>query len=120
MKYLIEFIIFFIIIFLYYYFLATKRFKAKYGEKTKINLPEAKLLILCGHLDMKKVNYKILMKQITFIFSTILSLTVLSLELFDSIFLKVLLGLAVLIILTIISYKLLLLYYKKKGMIKNV
>ena len=50
---------FFIIIFLYYYFIATKRFKAKYSDKEKVNLPEVKLLVRMANLDMKKVNYKI-------------------------------------------------------------
>ena len=64
MEYVIQFILFFIIIFLYYYFIATKRFKAKYSDKEKVNLPEVKLLVRMANLDMKKVNYKKLLKQV--------------------------------------------------------
>lgn len=75
MEYVIQFILFFIIIFLYYYFIATKRFKAKYSDKEKVNLPEVKLLVRMANLDMKKVNYKKLLKQITFMFSIVLPIT---------------------------------------------
>ena len=61
MEYVIQFILFFIIIFLYYYFIATKRFKAKYSDKEKVNLPEVNVLVRMGNLDMKNVNYKMLL-----------------------------------------------------------
>ena len=78
MEYVIQFILFFIIIFLYYYFIATKRFKAKYSDKEKVNLPEVKLLVRMANLDMKKVNYRKLLKQVTFMFSIVLPITVLT------------------------------------------
>ena len=120
MKYLIEFIIFFLIVFLYYYLIATKRFKAKYSDKEKVNLPEVKLLIRIANLDMKKVNYKKLLKQISLMFSILLPITVIAIEFVKSIFLKILLGAFLLTLLTYLGFCIIKTYYKQRGMIKDV
>ena len=101
MEYVIQFILFFIIIFLYYYFIATKRFKAKYSDK-------------------EKVNYKKLLKQITFMFSIVLPITVLTTFFVKSIFLKILVGFVLLIGLTYFGFYIIRVYYKKRGMVKDV
>ena len=120
MEYVIQFILFFIIIFLYYYFIVTKRFKAKYSDKEKVNLPEVKLLVRMANLDMKKVNYKKLLKQITFMFSIVLPITVLTTFFVKSIFLKILVGFILLIGLTYFGFYIIRVYYKKRGMVKDV
>ena len=106
MEYVIQFILFFIIIFLYYYFIATKRFKAKYRQK--------------GDKMKKKVNYKKLLKQITFMFSIVLPITVLTTFFVKSIFLKILIGFVLLIGLTYFGFYIIRVYYKKRGMVKDV
>lgn len=118
MEYVIQFILFFIIIFLYYYFIATKRFKAKYSDKEKVNLPEVKLLVRMANLDMKKVNYKKLLKQITFMFSIVLPITVLTTFFVKSIFLKILVGFVLLIGLTYLVFILLEFIIRKEEWLK--
>ena len=91
----------------------------KYSDKEKVNLPEVKLLIRIANLDMKKVNYKKLLKQISLMFSILLPITVIAIEFVKSIFLKILLGAFLLTLLTYLGICIIKTYYKNRGMIKD-
>lgn len=141
-KYLIEFLILFLLAYFYYRFIAIKELRPKrknkkekeikqkkkkkdsifklYAKNVK-DLPEIRLLILSYKIDEEKINYVKLGKAMALILSFNLALTVvLTLELFDNILLKVLVGIVTLLFTMLTSYRLVGIYYKKKGMTKNV
>ncbi len=144
LKCLIEFIILFVLTYLYYRFIAIKELrprrknkkekiekesvnKKKSNKKIKIlannakDFPEIRLLVLSYKLDEDKIDYIKLAKLMSLVLSFNLSLTVvLTLELFDSLFLKILIGIVTLLFTMLTSYRLIGTYYQKKGMKKNV
>lgn len=121
LKYLIEFVVLFLICFLYYRPIAFRGLKKKNNKSKNKEMPEVRLFITLFKIDMKKVNYMKLAKQLSLIMSFVLAITVVvTLEFSENIFLKIVVCFFVLAILTFISYKLLGFYYKKKGLIEDV
>lgn len=119
-KCLIEFFILFIISFLYYKLIAFKKFK-KLDKNKKKEVPELRLFVTLFKVDTSKYNYKKLSNQLSIIISFNLALTVvLATEIFNSLLLKIVLGFVVLLVSMYFGYSLLGLYYKKKGMCKDV
>jgi len=117
MEELILFILAFLAIFLIYeivLFRMAKKVLGKDLELTEINYLEKKY-----KLDMKKVNYKRLRHVVALTSSFDIALTVSIIMLFKSFVLEIIVGFISLIILILISYHIVYLVYKKKGMIKN-
>lgn len=90
-------------------------------KKTKKNkeLLEVKYLITRYNLDIDKVNYKQLLQICALTSSFDMALTVSLIFLSDNLLMELLIGFISICILILLSYKLVYLFYKKKGMIKN-
>ena len=120
LRYFVEFIILFLGVYLYYRLIALKTFK-KLDNKKKKELPEVRFFVSLFKINMRKVKYDVLANQIALITSFNLALTVvLVIELFDGILLKILVGFVGVLVTMFLGYNLLSIYYKKKGMIKDV
>lgn len=116
MRYLFLFIITFILVIFYYYLIELKKVK----KITKRGLPvELKLFLNMYNVDTKKEPYNKIMKKLIIIIACDTGIMLLITELFSSIIIKLLVAIPCVLFLLIISYKLLGMYYKKKGMIKN-
>ena len=117
MEELILFGLAFLTVFLIYevvLFRLAKKVLGKDLELTEINYLEKKY-----KLDMKKVNYKRLRHVVALTSSFDIALTVSIIMLFKSFALEIIVGFISLIILILVSYHIIYLIYKKKGMIKN-
>ena len=117
MEELILFGLAFLTVFLIYevvLFRLAKKVLGKDLELTEINYLEKKY-----KLDMKKINYKRLRHVVALTSSFDIALTVSIIMLFKSFVLEIIVGFISLIILILISYHIVYLIYKKKGMIKN-
>lgn len=71
-------------------------------------------------ININKVNYRSLLKRIGLVNAFIMSFTYTVVTLFDKIIMILLISLLIIIPLIIICYKLLSIYYKKKGLVNNV
>ena len=112
--YVIAIIIYFLLL-----ILPLKR-KKKRGKQNK-ELLEIKYLVNKYGLDIKKANYNQLVWIVCFVSSFIITVVVSVLILANlSYLLQLIVSFIIVLPLFIISYKLVSLYYKKKGMIKNV
>ncbi len=119
--YLIEFIILFVVAYLCYYFIGYLSDKNSKKKNDNRQMAEVKLFIKLYNINLKKASYKKLCKQIYFLLSLDLTITVFfAVNVPIHFILKVLLGIILLATSTILSYRLLGLYYEKKGMCKNV
>lgn len=117
--YIIEFLLLFLVAYLCYYFVSFVSSKNK--ENSNNMLSEVKLFVKLYNINLKKVSYKKLSKTIYLILSFDLALTVFfAVNIPLNIFLKVLIGIIILVSSIFISYRLLGIYYTKKGMTKNV
>lgn len=115
--YLIEFIIAFLLIFLYYKIFIIK----KDGKLDKKKLPpELSLFIKMNKINMKKTTYKKLLQVLSVFNALAVALTLLITEITDKIILKLLIAIPVGTLFLYLFYKLLGIYYKKKGMVLDV
>lgn len=113
---LILFIISFIVVFLLYQLIIVRRAKRKTKTKEPV---EVTYLVNRYKLDIKKVNYKKLLRVISLVSSFDIALVVTLILLFDNFIVEVVVGFIATMILIIGSYHLVYLCYKKKGMIKD-
>ena len=113
---LILFLLSFIFIFLLYQLIIVRRAKRK--NKTKEPF-EVTYLVGKYNLDLKKVNYKKLLRVISLVSSLDIALVVTLILLFDNFLVEVVVGFIATLIIIITSYHLVYLGYKKKGMIKD-
>ncbi len=121
-KVLIEFLVFFVICYLLYLFLMILRKKV---NKFKSKKPRVEEAFLMGRYNIdfkkfKKKEYRKFLHIISLTNSFILSLTLVIVNIFKSVFLKMLLAFVVLVPLILISYIIIGKHYQKKGMIKDV
>jgi len=120
--YLIQFIILFLVAYLCYIamgFISDKTNKNK--KEIKKQMAEVALFVKLYNINLKKVSYKKISRVLYLILSFDLALTVFFAVNVDiNIILKIALGILLLGLLTIVSYRILGFYYKKKGMTKNV
>lgn len=115
--YLIEFFGAFLLVFLYYRIFTIK----KGGKLNKEKLPpELSLFIKMNSINMKKISYSKLLKVLSVFNAFAVALTLLVTEITDKIVLKLLIAIPVGALFLYVFYKLLGLYYKKKGMTLNV
>ena len=113
---LILFIISFIVVFLLYEIFVVRKAKSKKKPKEPI---EVTYLVNKYKLDLKNVNYKKLLRIISIVSSFDIAVVVAVILLFDNFLLEVVVGLITMLIMIVVSYHLVYLVYKKKGMIKN-
>lgn len=117
MKELILFIITFLIIFLIYEILIFRLSKRLLGKE--VELIEFNYLVKKYKLDLKKTNYKKVRHVIALTSSLDMAIVISIVVLFDNFWLELLVAFVCTIILIIISYHIVYLIYKKKGMIKD-
>ena len=116
MRELILFIISFIVVFLLYEIFVVRKAKSKKKPKEPI---EVTYLVNKYKLDLKNVNYKKLLRIISIVSSFDIAVVVAVILLFDNFLLEVVVGFITMLIMIVVSYHLVYLVYKKKGMIKN-
>lgn len=119
---LIEFLLFFIICYLLYLFLMILRKKKNTFKIKKPRVEEAYLMAKYNidFKNFKKKEYRRFLHIIALNNSFILSLTLIIVDIIDSIFLKMLLAIIVVVPLILFTYKIIGKHYQRKGMIKNV
>ena len=120
MEELLLFMMSFVLIFvLYQIFIilpAKKRIKSGNNKK---ELLEVKYLENIYKIDLKKIKYEQLIQICALVSSFDISLAVTFVCMVDRLLLELLVGFLSVIILIVVSYHLVYLFYKKKGMIKN-
>ncbi len=113
---LILFLISFVIVFILYRLLVVRKAKRKKNPKQP---REVIYLVDRYNLDLEKVNYKRLLNVISLVSSFDIALIVSVILLFKNFYLEIIVGFVFTLIIILISYHLVYLVYKKKGMIKN-
>ena len=94
--------------------------KKKKNDKEKKELVEIKYLVKRYKLDLDKVSYNQLLQIVALVSSFDISLVVSIIMLFDNFIMEIVVGFFFFFLIIMISYHLVYLFYKKKGMIKNV
>ena len=115
-----EFILFIIsyhLIFLLYQLFIVSKAKRKKNKKEPLEVLYLKKMY--KDLDFKKIPYNQLLQLIALISSFDISLIVSIVVNINNFFLEILVGFVGIILLILVSYHLIYLFYKKKGMVKN-
>jgi hypothetical protein len=124
MEELVLFILTFIfVLIIYEVFIVTpaKRRKMGKGRKKKDKeVVEVLYLMKRYKLDLKKVNYNQLLQIVAITSSLDISIICSLIMLFDNFIIRILVGGLSIVLVLLISYHIVYLFYKKKGMIKNV
>lgn len=121
MQELILFIMSFIFIFILYELFIVSRAKKNYKNKKNDKLPiEVNYLVSKYKLDLKKVKYEQLLQVVALVSSLDISIIVSLTLLFDSFILQIVVILVLVIPVILVSYYFVGVFYKKKGMIKDV
>ena len=113
---LILFLISFVLVFLLYQIFIVRRAKSKKNPKEPF---EVTYLVLKYKLDLKKVNYKNLLRVISIVSSFDIALVVSIIVLLKSFILEIIVGFISILVIILVSYHLVYLFYKKKGMIED-
>ena len=92
----------------------SKRKMERYKEPSEILFLKNKF-----NLDVDKINYNQLLQIVALVSSFDISLVVSVMSIIDNFVLKLVVGFALIFISLYVSYYLVYLFYKKKGMIKN-
>lgn len=111
--YIVEFFVTVALVLLYYKFIETKNIK-KY---TKNNIPnDLKLFIYTQKINVKKTNYKTLMKIVAITNAIDIGIVILITNLVNSFILKFLIAIPAVLLIIFISYNLIGIIMKKKGL----
>ena len=116
MEELILFLLSFIFIFILYQLFVIPRAK----RKQKIKQPvEVFYLVHRYHLDLDKIKYNQLLQIVAFVSSFDIAMIVSVVLNFSNLFLEVVIGFVLTFVIILLSYHIVYLFYKRKGMIKN-
>lgn len=121
MNFIIMFILTYLLVFIAYFliFVVPIRIKRKKNKKYK-EILEIKYLVNKYGLKIKSINYNHLLWIVCFVSSLDITIIVCLVLLIDiGYILQLLIAFVLILPLFMFSYKLISLYYKKKGMIKN-
>ena len=113
---LILFLISFIVVFLLYQIFIVRRAISKKNPKEPF---EITYLTTKYKLDLEKVDYKKLLRVISIVSSFDIALVVSIIVLLKSFILEIIVGFISILVIILVSYHLVYLFYKKKGMIEN-
>ena len=124
MREVILFILSFLLVLVLYEFLIVRRAKKRIDKKTKQEKMakeplEVTYLKTRYKLDMEKIDYSKLLQVIAFTSSFDIALIVSVIAYLNNFILEIILGFFLTIGIILLSYHLIYLFYKKKGMIKN-
>lgn len=117
MKEFVIFLLSYLVVFLAYQLFVVK--PAKKNKKKK-QPTEIKYLVSKYNLDMKKINYNQLLQIVALVSSFDIALVCSLIMIPSDFFIRLLVAFVSIIVLILVSYHLVYLFYKKKGMIKNV
>ncbi len=120
MEELILFGLCYILVFIIYQIFIVSKAKKNYEKKDKKYPVEVKYLVGKYKLDLEKVNYNQLLQIIALVSSFDISFIVSCVMIFDSYVIQLLAAVAIVIPVLLVSYYFVGLFYKKKGMIKDV
>lgn len=121
----ILFLMSFLLIFIIYQVFIVKKYKNIYSGKKKYkNLSKVhpvEIMYLCNkyNLDLEKIKYNQLLQIVAIVSSFDIALSVSVILLFNNFILEIISGFLSVIVFILISYHLVYLFYKRKGMIKN-
>jgi len=113
---LLLFILSYIVVFLLYRIFIIKKAERKKKSKEPF---EVTYLVNRYRLDLDRINYKRLLNVVSFVSSFDIALVVVIILLFKSFILEIIVGFISTLIIILVSYHLVYLVYKKKGMIKD-
>ena len=113
---LVLFLISFIVVFVLYQLFIIRWAKSEKNHKEPF---EVTYLVTKYGLDLEKVNYKKLLRVVSIVSSLDIALVVSIIVLIKSFILEIIVGFISILIIILVSYHLVYLVYKKKGMIKN-
>ncbi|MBQ9018870.1 MAG: hypothetical protein IJ097_00985 [Bacilli bacterium] len=113
---IILFIFSFVLIFILYQLFIVRRAKSKRKAKEPF---EVSYLVNRYKLDLKKINYNKLLRIVSLVSSFDIALVVLIIIVINNFYLEIIVGFISMILIILISYHLVYLGYKRKGMIKN-
>ena len=120
MEELLLFIMSYVLIFvIYQLFIVIPAKKRNNKKKSNKELLEIKYLKVKYNLDLKRINYNQLVQICGIVSSLDISIAVYLVTLVKSLFFEILVGFISVFFLIFISYYLVYLFYKRKGMIKN-
>ena len=120
MEELVLFILTFIFVFIIYeIFIIAPQKKKKTLDKNTKEIVEIKYLITRYNLDLKKIDYNQLLQICGIVSSLDIALVVGIVAHVHGLIIELLVGIFSALIIIILSYHLIYLFYKKKGMIKN-
>ena len=121
MEELVLFLVCFVLVFIaYQIFIVSKAKKNKDKKNRREPFEVLYLKKMYKNLDFKKIPYNQLLQIIAIISSFDISLIVSIIASIDNFWLEVLVGFVSTMVIIVASYHLIYLFYKKKGMIKNV
>ena len=117
MKEFVIFLLSYLVVFFAYQLFVVK--PAKKNKKKK-QPTEIKYLISKYGLDMKKISYNQLLQIVALVSSFDIAFVCSLIMIPSNFFIRLLVGFISIIVLILVSYHLVYLFYKKKGMIKDV
>ena len=119
MQEFVLFLITFLFVLLIYEIFIVRRTKKKKKKKEEYEPVEVSYLVKKYKLDLKKVNYNRLLQVISFTSSLDIALIVSIILFIKNFILEILIGFICTLFIILVSYHIVYLIYKKKGMIKN-
>jgi ABC-type bacteriocin/lantibiotic exporter with double-glycine peptidase domain len=122
MEELLLFFLTFLFVLCIYEFIIVRRAKKKEKKKTKKKDREpieVTYLVKKYKLDLKKISYDQLLQIIALTSSFDIAIVVNTILFFDNTIIGILVGFVVTIVVILVSYHLVYLFYRKKGMIKD-
>ena len=115
------FLLTFIFTYIFYEIFVVLGAKKNYKKDIDTKMPmEIKYLIFKYKLDLKKIDYNKLLHFVAVVTSIDITIIVSIVFFIKSLWLQIIMIFVLLVLLILLSYHLVYLYYKKKGMIKNV
>lgn len=111
------FILTFLFTFIIYQLFVVRKAKSKKKKKNKWEVIEISYLVKKYKLDMEKISYNQLLQIVALTSSFDISLIVTIILMFDNFILEIIVGIIAMFLIIMISYHLIYIFYKKKGMI---
>lgn len=121
---LILFLLSFLLVFIIYQLFIVRRAKPRKNKKKDKRIKEPKepmevTYLVNKGLDLKKVDYNTLLFVVSIVSSIDIALTVSIIMFLNNFILEIIVGFISIFIIILLSYELVYLVYKKKGMVKN-
>ena len=120
MEELVLFGLCYVLVFVLYQIFIVSKAKKNYEKEDKKYPVEVKYLIGKYKLDMEKIKYNQLLQIVALVSSFDISLMVSAVSIFDNYVIQLVAAVAIVIPVLLVSYSLVGLFYKKKGMVKDV